>query len=139
MTYASGKSPLALRMLRSFAFLSLLAVSDLSIGHHSVGAVYDMRQTITLAGELSAIDWRNPHVELVIKVDGGSEYETVWRLQGPSPGFFRDGEFTRDRFERSIGQVVTVEAHPARSGPGRAAMLQIAFPDNAVLEMDPSC
>jgi hypothetical protein len=98
-----------------------------------------MGQTTVLSGELVMIDWRNPHVELVIRVDDGSTEGQFWSLQGPSPGFFRDGDFPKSRFESWIGNLLTVTAHPARSGPGSAAMLHIDLPDGAGLDMDPSC
>ena len=34
--------------------------------HHNMSAIYDFNDKITMTGTLSKIDWRNPHIELIV-------------------------------------------------------------------------
>jgi hypothetical protein len=35
-------------------------------------------QSFTFTGRIERIDWRNPHVELTIRTDGGESHEVTW-------------------------------------------------------------
>jgi hypothetical protein len=124
-----------LRALRLPISMLMICGPEPSSAHHSLTANFDNQRRITLTGELIAVDWRNPHVELVISVDDGEP----WRLEGASPGYFRGNEISRAVFEERIGQIVTVEGHPPRQGAGRAALLRVEFRDGVSVEVVPCC
>jgi hypothetical protein len=108
-------------------------------GHHSLSAVYDLQQTITLTGELSSVDWRNPHVMLELEVATSPTERTTWTLEGASTSFFQHGNVPKDRFLASVGQSVTIKGYVARSGPGRVALKEVAFADGTIVGVSPCC
>ncbi len=119
------------------ALLILLAGSLRA--HHSISAVFDRSQTITITGTLTKLDWRNPHMEFLMeaKADGGQV--KAWVIQGASPNAFRNQNITRSDFEQAIGQTLTVEAHPAKKGSGYGALaLKIVFPDGRSVRLSVS-
>jgi hypothetical protein len=80
-----------------------------------MSAYFDFNNRVTLSGTLAKIDWRNPHIEVTVDTTEGGK-ATPWRLEGPSPVFFRDRDVTKVDFEGAIGKPVTFEASRARDG-----------------------
>ncbi len=84
--------------------------------HHNMSAIYDFNDKITMTGTLSKIDWRNPHIELIVDTkNGGTEVQT-WSLEGPSPSFFRARDINKSDVETALSKTVTAEASRARDG-----------------------
>ena len=68
-----------------FITLAALVFAGTAWAHHNMSALYDFNDRITMSGTLSKIDWRNPHIELIVNTkNGGNEVQT-WSLEGPSP------------------------------------------------------
>ena len=65
--------------LRTGAFIALatLLVGGSAWAHHNMSALYDFNDRVTFSGTLTKMDWRNPHIELV--VDTKKEAEQVKR------------------------------------------------------------
>jgi len=95
--------------------LSLLLLAGSVQAHHNMSAYFDFNNRVTLSGTLAKVDWRNPHIEVTVDATEGAQ-ATSWRLEGPSPVFFRDRDVTRADFEGAIGKPVTFEASRARDG-----------------------
>jgi hypothetical protein len=94
--------------------------------HHNMSAIYDFNDKITMTGTLSKMDWRNPHIELIVETkNGGTEVQT-WSLEGPSPSFFR-----------SIGKPVTAEASRARDGSRSGLLRAMTLPSGKVISACP--
>src|SRR5436190_23620016 len=76
--------------------------------HHNMSAIYDFNDKVTISGTLSKIDWRNPHIDLVVDTKaGGAE---TWSLEGPSPSFFRARDINKTDIETALNKKVTAEA-----------------------------
>ena len=96
--------------------LGLVLVAGGAWAHHNMSAIFDFNDRVTLSGTLTKMDWRNPHIELVVDSKaGGSQVET-WSLEGPAPGFFRARDINKSDIEAAIGKTVTAEASRARDG-----------------------
>ena len=50
------------------AGMSLLLVPTAVLAHHALQAQFNMKQTITLTGAVTKMDWSNPHVRLYLDV-----------------------------------------------------------------------
>src|SRR5437763_8417510 len=83
--------------------------------HHNMSAIYDFNDKVTMTGTLSKIDWRNPHIELIVDSKNGTEVQT-WSLEGPSPSFFRARDINKSDIESSLNKMVSAEASRARDG-----------------------
>jgi len=98
--------------------------------HHSISAVFDRSQTITITGTLTKLDWRNPHMEFIVEAKADRGQVKAWVIQGASIRTFINQNITKSDFEQAIGKTLTVEAHPAKEGSEYGALaLKIVFPD----------
>lgn len=108
--------------------------------HHSLTAVYDTTVTVTLTGTLTAVDWRNPHVEVSLDVEDVDGTVRSWDLLGASPGFLiRSGASGKEQFLQNIGKTVRAEVHPGKNGTPVGGLLKITFQDDTSVVSVPCC
>src|SRR5437867_9863709 len=98
-----------------FAALTAILLVSSAWAHHNMTAVFDFNDRVMLSGTLSKIDWRNPHIELIVDTKTGDQVQT-WSLEGPAPSFFRARDINKSDFENALGKPVTAEASRARDG-----------------------
>ena len=99
-------------------FMALVAtlLAGSAWAHHNMSALFDFNDRVTLTGTLTKVDWRNPHIELIVDTkNGGNEVQT-WSLEGPSPSFFRTRDINKSEIETALNKTVTAEASRARDG-----------------------
>ncbi len=123
------------RTINAFLLLSLAFVCE-SQAHHSF-AGFDFNERFIGTGTLIEFDWRNPHINLLVDVNGEEGLVERWLFEGPPPSIFRDGNIRRSNFENSINKVVTVEASRARDGSLSALIRQITLADGTLVVMCP--
>ena len=104
--------------------------------HHNMSAIFDFNNRVMMSGTLAKVDWRNPHIELV--VDGKDDQKgQTWRLEGPSPAFFRDRDVSKADFEGAIGKAVTFEASRARDGSLSGLLRTMTLPSGKLVSACP--
>jgi hypothetical protein len=121
-------------LLAAFAFVLLAAGS--AWAHHNMSALFDFNQVVTRTGTLAQLDWRNPHIYILVDVDNAGTAER-WSFEGPPPGFFRNRNVDRTTFEAVIGKSVTVEASRARNGSQSGLIRQVTLADGTVVSACP--
>ena len=117
-----------------FAFVLLAAGS--AWAHHNMSAMFDFNQVVTRTGTLAELDWRNPHIYMLVDVEDAGKVER-WSFEGPPPGFFRSRNVDRPAFEASKGKSVTVEASRARDGSASGLIRQLTLNDGTVVQACP--
>ena len=123
--------------LSILAVLLFTVLAGTTSAHHNMSAVFDFNDRVTLAGTLTKLDWRNPHIEIVVssKRDGGQVEE--WRGEGPAPIWFRSRETGKAEFEKALGKAVTFEVSRARDGSRFGLLRNITLPGAKVLALCP--
>ena len=119
-------------LLGSFA---LLWATIPALAHHTIAAEFDTRDTVTLTGTFTKIDWINPHIYFYIdaKDDGGAV--TKWSMESYPTGFFHRAGITRDLFK--IGDTVTVTLYPPKDGTRNLGYLkEMILPGGRKIEFD---
>jgi hypothetical protein len=119
-----------------FLVLVTLVFSTGASAHHNMSAIYDFNDRITMTGTLIKIDWRNPHIELVVQSKNGTEVQS-WALEGPSPSFFREREINKAYIEGALNKEVTAEASRARDGSRSGLLRTMTLPGGKVLSACP--
>src|SRR5262245_53237737 len=119
--------------LATAAFLMVVAHAS---AHHNMSAIYDFNDRITMTGTLSKIDWRNPHIELIVETKNGAEVQN-WALEGPSPSFFRTRDVNKVDVETALHKTVTAEASRARDGSRSGLLRTMTLPDGKVISACP--
>jgi len=95
------------------AFL-LLTVSTAGYAHHSYYAIYDVENKVSIMGYLVRLEFRQPHIEIEVLVDGEDGEPALWFIESTSPQ--RWDRLVRDRQVADIGEVITVNGWPSRNG-----------------------
>jgi hypothetical protein len=102
-----------------------------------MSAIFDFNQRFTSTGTLTKVDWRNPHIYLVVDVRNDQGVVESWSFEGPSPIFFRDRDVGRADFEGSTTKQVKVEASRARDGSRSGLIREVVLADGKVVSMCP--
>ena len=102
--------------------LSLLFVLGMTLltatasAHHNMSAIFDFNDRVTLSGTLTKLDWRNPHIEILVDAKRDNGQIEGWKAEGPTPIFFRSRDTTKADFEKALGKPVKLEVSRARDG-----------------------
>ena len=126
-------------MNRRVAFSAVAVVmltAAAALAHHNMSAIYDFNDKVTMTGTLSKIDWRNPHIELIVETKNGTDVQT-WSLEGPSPSFFREREINKTDVEAALSKPVTAEASRARDGSRSGLLRTMTLPGGKVISACP--
>jgi len=123
------------RMIFPVAVALLFAMT--ASAHHNMSAIYDFSDKITMTGTLSRIDWRNPHIELIVETKNGGTEMQSWALEGPSPNFFRTREINKSDIEIALNKTVTAEASRARDGSRSGLLRTMTLPGGKVISACP--
>jgi len=104
--------------------------------HHNMTALFDFNDRVMLSGTLTKVDWRNPHIELIVDAKDGDQVQS-WSLEGPPPSFFRARDINRSDIESALGKTVTAEASRARDHSRSGLLRVITLPDGKVVSACP--
>jgi hypothetical protein len=118
-------------LLASFAVLTTIP----ALAHHTIAAEFDTRETVTLTGAFTHIDWINPHIYFFIDAKDDSGKVTKWAMESYPTGFFHRAGITRDLFK--LGDTVTVVLYRPKDGTSNLGYLkQMILPDGRKIEFD---
>lgn len=104
----------------------LLAVSAQSWGHHAFSAEFDANKPVKLRGNVTKMDWINPHAWLHIDVKGPDGL-IKWEIElGPPNALIKRG-WTKTSVP--IGMEVLVDGYQSKDGALRANGRDVTLPD----------
>ncbi len=92
----------------------VLLVPGAAVAHHSFAAVFDSNQPVELEGEITKVEWANPHIWFyldVTNVDGDVEN---WQCEGGTPNSLRRLGWSADTLQ--TGDAVQIEGWRAHDG-----------------------
>lgn len=89
--------------------------------HHRINF---LDTTIAFYGEITRVDWQNPHVYFYVDAEDNSGRTVTWQIEsGSTPSLTRRG-FSRDSLK--VGDMVTVRGNPDRN-PERKRLVASTF------------
>jgi hypothetical protein len=103
--------------------------------HHSNAAMYDAEKRIVIKGEVTKVQWTNPHSYLYLDVKDASGKVVTWALEG-----FPPNTLLRTGWKTSMiktGDVLSVEGATARDGSNHLLAREITLPDAKKLYWGP--
>jgi hypothetical protein len=116
--------------MRRMLFLVAMAIPVIAWAHHSVTAVFDTSKQITIAGELTEVEWVNPHIFLHLKGKDAQQ----WKVEGGPPAWYRRVSVNKGTFSKRIGQQVSINGYPSKDASPYGYLLKITFADGDSLE-----
>ena len=93
----------------------VLAVSAV-VAHHSVPGQFDTSKPMTLKGVIAKVDWINPHIYVHLEVKEADGTTATWALSTLPTAMMRRAGLTKETLQGKPGEVVTIDAVPARDG-----------------------
>lgn len=108
------------------ALVLLMGVRPI-LAHHAFAAEYDANRKVLLTGNVTKIDWTNPHAHFFLDVRDGSGKVSAWDLELASPNTLERGGWTRKSLR--VGDVVTVNGYLAKDGSNLAHARDVRLAD----------
>ena len=109
------------------AVASLLALSAQVWAHHAFSAEFDANKPVKLRGNVTKMDWINPHAWLFVDVKGSDGLISNWMIElGPPNALLKRG-WTKQSVP--VGLEVIVDGYQAKDGAMRANGRDVTLPD----------
>ena len=106
-----------------------------TFAHHSNAAMYDGDKRTVIKGEVTKVQWTNPHSYIYLDVKDASGTVVNWALEGFPPNtLLRTGWKTT---MIKTGDVLSVEGAAARDGSNHLLAREITLPDATKLYWGP--
>ncbi|MGI9259689.1 MAG: DUF6152 family protein [Gammaproteobacteria bacterium] len=106
-------------------FLSSALTSD-ALAHHSRAAVYDMSTTVEVAGEVTRVLWRNPHIRFWLDVEMDGEV-VEWEVESTPPGTLERHGISQEILR--VGQTLRIAGPPGRYNVHSMEASNLLLPD----------
>jgi len=115
-----------LGLLVAAAGMLLVAVSPV-LAHHAFSAEFDQAKPLKVSGEISKVEWVNPHAWIFIDVKDPDGKTTAWRFEMGAPNALLRAGWSRADIKP--GTAVTISGFQARSGGPVGNAFQVRLPD----------
>ena len=91
-----------------------------SLSHHSFSAGYNITALVTLKGEITSVEWTNPHVYLTLAVRDSNNAIQEWRVEGGAINALKQNGWTQDMLRQMVKShdTVIVNGYRARNTTG---------------------
>jgi len=100
------------RLLHRFIVIAVcLAIAPVAWAHHSQSE-YDLKGKVEVAGAVTKVEWKSPHVWVYVDVIDDKGQTVNWSFELPSPVTLMRRGWTRDSLK--VGDRVSVSGAPAR-------------------------
>ena len=118
--------------MRKTGRLVVLAVMLLSaavpvIAHHAFSAEFDQSKPVKVSGEITKLEWVNPHAWLFIDVKGTDGKVVPWRFEMGAPNALLRAGWSKSDIK--VGTPVTISGFMARAGGSVGNAFQVRLPD----------
>jgi len=110
-----------------FIAIGLAALVAPALAHHSFSAEYDDKKPVTVNGNVTKVDWVNPHVRFYVDTKDESGKVTTWEFEFGAPNILLRRGMGRNTMK--AGDVVTVDGFRAKDGSNLADARTITLPD----------
>lgn len=102
------------RFVAAGTVVILLFAAATLVAHHSNAAQFDSTKRVILKGEVTKVEWTNPHAYIYINVKDAAGKATTYSLEGFPPNtLLRTGWSQKDLKQ---GDMISVEGCVARDG-----------------------
>jgi hypothetical protein len=126
--------------MRRLAFLLVVAsgifVARLAAAHHSFAAVFDGDKPVKMTGQVTDVEWTNPHFHFSIDVKDQAGAVTRWRFEGYPPNMLVRQGWKRDE-TLMPGPTVTVDGWASRDDATLGPVRWVTFADGKKLAGGP--
>jgi sarcosine oxidase gamma subunit len=118
--------------LKAFGIATLVAVSlavgpGISFAHHAFSAEFDQSKPVKISGEITKLQWVNPHAWIFIDAKGADGKVVPWRFEMGAPNALLRAGWSKSDIK--VGTPVTISGFMARAGGEVGNAFQVRLPD----------
>jgi len=113
-------------LLVAVAGILLSAAAPLR-AHHAFSAEFDQSKPIKMSGQITKLEWTNPHAWLFVDVKGSDGKVVPWRFEMGAPNALLRAGWSRSDIKP--GTAVTISGFLARAGGPVGNAFQVRLPD----------
>ena len=106
------------------------AIAGRAAAHHSF-AMFDRNKEVLLTGQVTQIQWANPHVWIHVDVKKPDGKVEDWALEGGSPNLLSRNGWKRTSL--TAGDPVTVLIYPMKDGSTAGSFIEFTKRDGSKL------
>src|SRR5262245_31561857 len=111
----------------AIAVAAFLLAGVTLVAHHSNAAQFDATKRVTLKGEVTKVEWTNPHAYIYVNVKDASGKTVNWSLEGFPPNtLLRTGWSQKDLKQ---GDPISFEGCVARDGSSIMLAREVTLAD----------
>jgi hypothetical protein len=116
-------------MRKTALFVAAVIVSAAvpAFAHHAFSAEFDQSKPVKVSGEITRLEWTNPHAWLFIDSKGTDGKAVTWRFEMGAPNALLRAGWSKSDIKP--GTAVTVSGFLARSGGSVGNAFQVRLPD----------
>jgi hypothetical protein len=118
--------------LKSLLVMAMLGVATGAAAHHSY-AMFDQTKSLTVRGTVHALEWTNPHIWIWVDVKDESGASVTYGFESNAPSEL-SRFFGWSKRALTVGEAVTVEYSPLKSGRNGGALRTITCADGRLLK-----
>lgn len=109
-----------------------VAATTLPVHAHHSAAMYDSSREVVLEGTVQVMEWKNPHVWIVLSVFDEEGDTVQWGVEASNPLDLGQKGWTPDTFK--AGDEVTITVHPAKHNKPYGSFIRATLPDGSLLD-----
>ena len=113
--------------IRASRIKALLLACVTAAAHHAYTAEFDTTKPVKLTGELTKVEWSNPHIWIYLAVKDNDGNVTTWGFSASPPGMLTRRGITKNSLK--LGETLTVSGHRAKDGSHNASGNVVTFAD----------
>ena len=117
-------------------FLGFLALPIASNAHHAVAGNYDTSRVVEVEGEVTDILWRNPHVQISMRVIDENGVPQDWDMATTSLSNLRRWQIDPSFIQ--VGETIRVAGNPARDGSREIYLSNVLTTDGQEVLLAPN-
>jgi hypothetical protein len=107
--------------------IALTVAPHITFAHHAFSAEFDQAKPVKVQGEISRLEWTNPHAWLFIDSKDKDGKAVTWRFEMGAPNALLRAGWSKSDIKP--GTQVTVSGFMARSGGSVGNAYQVRLPD----------
>lgn len=116
-----------MRSIATVVVFALMVVARPVLAHHAFSAEFDQSKPVKVQGEISRLEWTNPHAWLFIDSKGTDGKVVTWRFEMGAPNALLRSGWSKNDIKP--GTQVTVSGFLARSGGSVGNAYQVRLAD----------